>query len=300
MTARTPSTVDPAAADDGSNRRPWAGLAFVVAVATTALAAVLNWPGGGAPAGVTDADRTVAVAGGTPIQAPDQDCSRGHVSLTFDDGPGPGTGLLLDQLAAMNLHATFFVIGDHIAGNEDLIRREVAEGDSVQNHSYHHFDLVTGVDLSGTQRYPWGATEIETELLRTNQAIVAAGAPRPSEYRPPYGAVNAVVDQAARRQGLRLVMPWSDNDSGNIVDSKDTETGVTAADVVRNVVPGIKPGAIVAMHDGEVASARLIAEALPGIVDRMQAEHLCSSITIRPDATGGVFAGTGTHATSKS
>ena len=68
-----------------------------------------------------------------------------------------------------------------------------------------------------------------------------------------------------------------------------------SADVVRNVVPGIHSGAIVAMHDGEVASARLIAEALPGIGDRMHAEHLCSSIDIRPDATGGVFAGTGTH-----
>ena len=86
--------------------------------------------------------------------------------------------------------------------------------------------------------------------------------------------MNAEVDRAARSQGLRLVMPWSDSESGNIVDSQDTEAGVTPADVVRNVVPGLRAGAIVAMHDGEMASARLIAQAIPGIVDAMRAKHL--------------------------
>jgi len=49
-----------------------------------------------------------------------------------------------------------------------------------------------------------------------------------------------------------------------------------------------------------VASARLIAQALPGIVDAMRAERLCSSVAIRADATGGVFAATGVHPASRS
>ena len=297
MSARTPS---PAGEDKVTRPRQWAWMAFVVAVVSTMFAAVLNWPAGVVPARTANTERAVVPTRATPVTSQAWDCSRGRVYLTFDDGPGPGTELLLDQLAAANLHATFFVIGDHIAGNEGLIRREVTEGHSVQNHSYHHFNLVTGVDLAGVQRSPWQASEIENELLRTSRAIVAAGAPRPTEYRPPYGSVNVEVDRAARRQGLRLVMPWSDSESGNIVDSQDTEVGVTPADVVRNVVPGLRPGAIVAMHDGEVASARLIAQALPGIVNAMRAEHLCSSVAIRADATGGVFAATGAHPASRS
>jgi peptidoglycan/xylan/chitin deacetylase (PgdA/CDA1 family) len=284
----------------GSDRRPWAWLAFVAAVAAVVLAAVLNWPGGSAGPGSPGPARPAAATSDAAARPQDNDCSGGRVFLTFDDGPGPGTSLLLDHLAALNLRATFFIIGDHIAGNEDLIRREVAEGHSVQNHSYHHFNLVTGVDLTGTRRSPWGPSEIETELLRTTRTIMAAGAPRPVEYRPPYGSVNAVVDQAAQRQGLRLVMPWSDDESGNIVDSKDTETGVTPTDVVQNVSPGIRPDAIVAMHDGEIASADLIVRALPAIVDLMNAKHLCSSVDIRPDATGGVLAGPGSQRSSNS
>lgn len=303
MSARTPAPAELPAdqiGDGDAGPRPWAWTAFVVAVVSAVFAAVLNWPTDPVPARTASTEPAVAAPGAAPAPARPWDCSGGRVYLTFDDGPGPGTEFLLDRLAAENLHATFFVIGDHIAGNEGLIRREVVEGHSVQNHSYHHFNLVTGVDLSGVQRYPWAASEIENELLRTNRAIVAAGAPRPTEYRPPYGSVNVEVDLAARRQGLRLVMPWSDSAAGNIVDSHDTEAGVTAADVVRNAVTGLRPGVIIAMHDGEMASAQLIARALPGIADAMQAERLCSSVAIRPDATGGVFAATGAHPASRS
>jgi peptidoglycan/xylan/chitin deacetylase (PgdA/CDA1 family) len=215
-------------------------------------------------------------------------CSGGRVYLTFDDGPGAGTQLVLERLEQLHLQATFFLIGDHVAGNETLVRREMADGDSLQNHTFHHSNLVTGVDVDNVQRSPWGDPEIDTELVRATDAIVAAGVPRPTLYRPPYGSVDRDVDAIAQRLGLRLVMPWSDDDRDNIIDSHDTE-GVTAAQVVQYIVPRLKAESIIALHDSEPASAEVDTQALQAVADRMNALHLCSSVQMRPDATGGVL-----------
>jgi peptidoglycan/xylan/chitin deacetylase (PgdA/CDA1 family) len=255
-----------------------------------AAAVLISRPADPHPVPTVAAAADVAVpASAGPARPVAGDCSGGVVYLTFDDGPLDRTPALLDRLAQLNLKATFFVVGERIAGREGVVRREVAEGHSVQNHSFHHFNLVTGVDLDGMARSPWGASQIESELRRTSEALVAAGAPRPTEYRPPYGAVDRRVDDAARRTGLRLVMPWSDDRSGNIVDSHDTEAGVTADDVAANVTSGLRAGAIVSMHDGEAGPTLNSIAALQAIVDAMNRKHLCSSAGIRPDATGGVF-----------
>ena len=61
-----------------------------------------------------------------------------RIALTFDDGPGPYTGRLLDGLAQYNAKATFFVLGYRIPGNEALLARMAAEGHEIGNHSYSH------------------------------------------------------------------------------------------------------------------------------------------------------------------
>ena len=189
-----------------------AWIAFILACVTVAAAVAWQspWkadPASAAPGTVTA--QAVPPADPGPVHPVDNDCSGGYVYLTFDDGPSANTPALLDRLRELNLRATFFVIGDRIAQRENVVRRELAEGHSVQNHAFHHHNLVTGVDVSGMQRSPWGETQIAAELVRANEAIVAAGAPRPTLYRPPYGAVDARVDSVAKRYGLRLVMPWS-------------------------------------------------------------------------------------------
>ena len=272
-------------------RSPLAWLPFLVACAVVATAVVVNRPATREVAPVAPAAPAAQAVPALrePARPVTNNCSGGVVYLTFDDGPLEHTPALLDRLKQLNLKATFFVIGDHVAGREDVLRREVAEGHSVQNHSFHHFNLVTGVDLAGVTRSPWGESQVVSELLRTNDAIVAAGVPAPTEYRPPYGAVDDQVDDAARRVGLRLIMPWSDAPAGNIADSHDTETGVTAEDIVANLTPGIRSGAILAMHDGEAGPTLNSIAALQGIVDVMNRRKLCSSVQIRPDATGGVL-----------
>ncbi|HXT45225.1 MAG TPA: polysaccharide deacetylase family protein [Pseudonocardiaceae bacterium] len=280
----------------------WSWLPFVLACSILFTAATLAWPGAfGAARGLwretsNDPGTAASNAGSEPspgaataVRPVSNDCSGGTVYFTFDDGPAPSTVAVLDRLKALNIKATFFVIGDHIQGRQDILRREVSEGHSVQNHTYHHPNLVTGVDVNGVQRQPWGDSQIETEFERANTVIVAAGAPRPTQYRPPYGSVNNQVDGIAGRLGLRLIMSWGDSDADNIVDSRDTERDVTADSIAHNVAASITANSIISMHDGEDISARNDIQSLQSIVDAMNAKHLCASTRIRSDATGNVL-----------
>ncbi|MCU1626291.1 MAG: pgdA [Pseudonocardia sp.] len=279
---------------------PWAWLAFLAACGFVAAALTVSPPTGGtsAPAAVVvdqqaSTDEVAAQSSGGAARPLANDCSGGTVHFTFDDGPNVHTPLLLDRLAALHLKATFFVMGERVAGREQIIRREVAEGHSVQNHSYRHFNLVTGTDLAGVGRTPWGASQIEFELIMDNRVITAAGAPTPTQYRPPYGSVNLEVDKIATKLGLRLIMPWSDHDDMLFDDSHDTEAGVTADVVARNVLEGLHPNSIITMHDGEQAATLHSTAALQPIVDAMNERHMCASTELPADSTGGVFSAPG-------
>lgn len=61
-----------------------------------------------------------------------------EVVLTFDDGPAAPTSRVLDALARECVRATFFLIGHNAEARPDLVRREIAGGHSVGDHSYSH------------------------------------------------------------------------------------------------------------------------------------------------------------------
>jgi peptidoglycan/xylan/chitin deacetylase (PgdA/CDA1 family) len=223
------------------------------------------------------------------------DCSAGYVAFTFDDGPGPNTPAVLQALEDLDLKATFFVNGtklDASATNQQVMRDELAAGFGVQNHTYDHASF-TG---ASTGAQPLTAEQVTAELESASTAIINAGGPKPSLYRPPYGDINAYYDLIARNLGYRIVMPWS-TPTGNIVDSQDW-TGIPPATIAANVTkgyvkngyfyPGIKADSIVSFHDGENQTTLNTIQALQPIVDYMNANHLCSTDVIRPDATGGV------------
>jgi len=232
----------------------------------------------------------------TTTYAPiNNDCSAGYVAFTFDDGPDVNTPTVLQALEGLNLKATFFVLGtklDNSAANQQTLQDEIANGFGVQNHSYDH----TSFTGASTGTAPLTDAQIQAELGSASTAIVNAGAPKPTLYRPPYGDINAYDDNIAQHLGYRIVMPWA-TPSGNIVDSQDW-TGISPSQIASNVIngytkngyfyPGIKANSIVAMHDGEVQTTLNTLQALQPIVDYMNNNHLCSTGTIRSDATGGV------------
>jgi peptidoglycan/xylan/chitin deacetylase (PgdA/CDA1 family) len=228
-----------------------------------------------------------AVLGGHATTAEAGACQ--PVTLTFDDGPDNTSPSVLDALNANGLHAVFFVIGDKVVNDPQQVQAEYASGDVVADHTWDHASF-TG-QSAGTGHLT--EAQISSELSQTSQAIVAAGVPAPTYYRPPYGDDDAWSDLIARNMGLQVVESYaaaSTPEAGTIIDSKDW-TGLTSAQIAANVEAGLSNASakgisqpVVAMHDTIPATA----QAIPAIAQWMSANNWCSTTSVRSDATGGV------------
>jgi peptidoglycan/xylan/chitin deacetylase (PgdA/CDA1 family) len=175
--------------------------------------------------------------------------SRGNaVALTFDDGPGPYTEQILEELRAADAHATFFVVGNRIRYWPQAVRDEVRLG-ALGNHTWSHPTL--------TAMRGW---LVWLELLRTQYTVAQDVGWKPRLVRVPYARHDARTDAIARRLGLLEVF-WD-------VDSRDDVPNARVQDVVRNVVRGLRPGAIVIMHDIHPWTAAALPQILAAIRER--------------------------------
>jgi peptidoglycan/xylan/chitin deacetylase (PgdA/CDA1 family) len=231
----------------------------------------------------------------------DNNCSGGHVIFTFDGGPvtgpqGGGTPLVLATLQKLHLKAVFFVIGTAVDLNPEIVRAEVKDGDSVQNHTWNHGDF-TGQSTNGK---PMPLSEVKWELQAGEAAIVKAGAPPATLYRPPFDDVTAGDNKVAAALGERIVLSIGDPAS-HISDSQDWRQKFTGAQIASNVihgfvdegehVAGLQNGTIIGYHDGLVpAVSTPAAYSLQPIVNYMNKNDLCSTTTVPNPADGGVFA----------
>lgn len=166
------------------------------------------------------------------------------VALTFDDGPSSYTPGFLAVLRSKHAHATFFEIGQEIPGRESTMRRMLAEGHEVGNHTTHHGSLPGYWDMAAT-----------------NALIRAATHFQPCLFRPPGGALNSSVVEAAKRAGMRTIL-WD-------VDPTDWASPGAGA-VHDRVVGAVGPGSIVLMHDGGGDRSGTLA-ALPTVIDALRA-----------------------------
>lgn len=161
------------------------------------------------------------------------------VALTFDDGPDPvNTPLMLEVLAACGVKATFCLIGNKVHRYADLVRRIVAEGHTLCNHSWQH-----NTEL-GT--YGWAA--IYDDLSRTSNAIHDAVPDAPVAYfRAPGGAWTNDYVAVAHALGMTPlnwdVDPWDWNFSVN-----GTGEAMTTH-IISHVESHIRPGSIILSHD---------------------------------------------------
>lgn len=186
------------------------------------------WNGLSRAGGRENAYRSVhAGAASKELSETDRHREQKVVALTFDDGPHAiYTKALLDGLKERGVKVTFFLMGQSIEGNEELVDRMKAEGHLIGNHSYRHIPLT-----KAGEEAVCNAVE-ETELLI--EEITGA---RPQYLRPPYGDWNENLE---RRLDLTTVF-WS-------VDSLDWKLQ-DAGKIVENVEKRIKSGDIVLMHD---------------------------------------------------
>jgi peptidoglycan/xylan/chitin deacetylase (PgdA/CDA1 family) len=168
---------------------------------------------------------------------------RGHdVAFTFDDGPGVYTHLALRELLAARERATFFVVGRSITNFPGYLRRELRVG-TLGDHTQTHPALIVLSPL-----------EIRRQLAGAAKKIRRQTGLHVFIWRPPYELHNATVDRVARRLGLLDIL-WD-------VDSRDS-LGANYAGIIRNVAAGLRPGAIVEMHENRGQTIRALRTLLP-------------------------------------
>lgn len=170
------------------------------------------------------------------------------IALTFDDGPHPQlTPQLLDILRQNGVRATFFVVGSNVKAHPDIVRRAMAEGHEIANHSWSHPALTK-----------LGASGLQHEIEGTNDAVEAATGRRPVNMRPPYGALNSRVrEYLTKNRNLNIIL-WS-------VDPLDWKRP-GAATVAQRLVEGAAPGGILLAHDIHPGTI----EAIPEVIARLK------------------------------
>ncbi|MGI5891829.1 MAG: polysaccharide deacetylase family protein [Bacillota bacterium] len=156
------------------------------------------------------------------------DPKRPMVALTFDDGPhSKWTPLLLDALKKREAKATFFVLGNRVEGLPYIAKRAVAEGHSVNIHSYNHIGEFTKMS-DGL---------LAEHIRKTSKAIIAASGQYPYLVRPPYGSINK--DTAAKIK-LPIILWNKDPLDWKYRDSQK---------VTKNILAQVKDGDIILLHD---------------------------------------------------
>jgi peptidoglycan-N-acetylglucosamine deacetylase len=202
---------------------------------------------------------------GAPVR---HSLDRAHpdVALTFDDGPDPElTPRILDVLRAMEVPATFFLLGTRVAEHGALVERIVREGHAVGSHSWSH---------PHPQRT--GAWRLLADYRRGRRVLERAVGERVRLFRPPHGYVDWRVAAVMRVLGLD---PWHWT-----VDPKDWRADASVEELVA-AVDEVAAGDVILMHDGPSprggGSARTAtAEALGEVVARVRSRGL-SFVTLR-------------------
>lgn len=171
-----------------------------------------------------------------------------YIAITFDDGPhGTNTPRLLDMLKQRKLRATFFMVGQCVAEYPAIVKRMVAEGHEVANHSWSHPQLSSMTEAS-----------VREQLQKTHDAIIAACGVAPKTMRPPFGAFTARQRAWSHGEwGYRCIL-WD-------VDPLDWK--VRNAEHVKNeILKRAVPGSIILAHDIHKTTIDAMPETLDGLL----------------------------------
>lgn len=168
------------------------------------------------------------------------DTSRKVVALTFDAGSDVGyTAQILDTLKANNVKASFGMTGRWAEEHPVLVRRMVAEGHTLINHTYSH-PSFTGYS-TGTSPISYSARARELNSTEAAVQRITGASTRPY-FRPPYGDYDQSVLVDVYTRGYRYDVMWS-------VDSLGWQ-GLTKQQILQRSLDGLEPGAIYLYHVG--------------------------------------------------
>ncbi len=169
--------------------------------------------------------------------------------ITFDDGPDPRwTPMVLEILAQAGVKATFFVLGQAVQDHPGLLAQEVAQGHEIGVHNWVHTDV-----------YGAEPDQVRADVQRTIEAVQAAGGPRPTLWRPPYGRVDAPALMVAAQMGLDLLL-WS-------LNSPSAARAAQVAQLAGN-------GSVILCHDGRTQPTEALLEAMGQSLVALKAKGL--------------------------
>ena len=170
------------------------------------------------------------------------------IYLTFDAGYENGsTAKILDILKKHQIPAAFFLVGNYMEKNADLVRRMVDEGHIVGNHTMHHPDMSKLTDKATFQKE---LTDLE-DCFRT-----ITGKELPKFYRPPQGLYSAENLKMAQEMGYKTVF-WS---LAYVDWNNDSQP--TADYAFSKLLPRIHNGAVVLLHSTSQTNAEILDELL--------------------------------------
>lgn len=175
------------------------------------------------------------------------------VALSFDDGPNPSwTPQVLRILAAERVPATFCDVGRWASAHPDLVRAEVAQGETVCDHTVDH---DTTLDRATHER-------VVFEVGRGADQVQSAAGVRPRFYRPPAGILSPDVIATAHAQGMR-VLTWSVDPSDYLMPPSNV--------LLTRILSQVRPGAVILLHDGGGFRAGTVG-VLAQLIDTLRSE----------------------------
>ena len=168
--------------------------------------------------------------------------------LTFDAGYENGcTEKILDVLKKQEVKAAFFLVGNYIQRNADLVRRMVDEGHTVGNHTMHHPDMSTVTDKAAFAKE---LQELESLYKETT------GRDLPKFYRPPQGIYSEENLKMAKELGYQTLF-WS---LAYVDWNNDAQP--TREQAFAKLLPRTHPGAVILLHSTSRTNAEILDELL--------------------------------------
>lgn len=197
----------------------------------------------------------------------DPSVAKGHIALTFDDGPDSDyTARILDILKEKGVRATFFVTGQHAQRYPQMLKRMITEGHLIGNHTYTH-------------RYLPGIPDsvLDHETDSTALFIRRAGGGFTPWFRPPFGFISDAQEQHLRAKGYKIIL-WD-------IDPRDynLQRTPTPNDIADRVLIQRKNNAIVLLHSADYMdqqSRENTVLALPRIIDELRNKYNYDFITV--------------------
>ncbi len=154
-----------------------------------------------------------------------------EIAITFDDGPVKEiTPLVLEVLKKFQVKASFFCIGEKIAGNEDVLKSIDSQGHIIGNHTFSHsnwFDF-------------YSSKKMIEELSKTEDVIYKIIGEKTKFFRPPFGVTNPALKKAVTNLNYSVI-GWSVRSLDTVIKNEEN--------ILSRLMKKLKSGDIILFHD---------------------------------------------------